>query len=359
VSIQTPGWKDFDSSDAACLEVGELSLNISGPLLCGVNENCIEIVVIGGVGPFILETTKGVLTQTGERTWNLCAPVNTGSAVPGGAYCLQARFAFFTSFSDCVSACAGCDDALSDCFFIGAASCFNLCAGSCDGLVHFRLTGAGGLSCPGAPEFADACAGLLATGVTCDTRSPGMIEAGCNPCRLSMAGGAVVTVTDANEDQAFGEVETGLSLIEVPDFAIDSFGPESVDVVSEAANTYTPNGVDDYVVAVTITRGYPGRTINSMKVRNDFAEWAMTDNTSTPLGVATSLGGALLNSPSNGSVSLTGSNGQQYFLHGDRHAFPYPPGLFDSTTAKHMTVEINFTDPVYGDFLIHHDFNRP
>jgi len=174
-----------------------------------------------------------------------------------------------------------------------------------------------------------------------------------------MAAGAIVTVTDSAEEQAFISVDTGRSVFDSPDFTIDSFGPESVDVVSETANDYTPNGVDDYVVRVTITKGYPGRTITSMKIRDDFGEWVLTDNTSTPLGVATSLGGTLLNSPSDGSISLTGSNGQQYFLHGDRHAFPFPPGLFDSTTAKHLTVEINFNDPVFGNLLAHHDFNRP
>src|SRR3990167_4479773 len=173
---------------------------------CSPTSNPQGIMVLGACGgepPYIWSLVKaggGTIAASGSNQATLTKPANTGSGEAGDAYTTEIFAVGFAS--SCVSDASagveyGCNDQVTAACHLRALKC-----GVCDDSAKCSGTGdtcTGGGCQDGLIAMIDGnetCATCSGTGTTCDLRTPGMIAAGCNPCKAAMAG-TVVTVTDS------------------------------------------------------------------------------------------------------------------------------------------------------------------
>jgi len=176
-----------------------------GDINCYFSE-CTTIMITGGLPPYEVETTNGVLTQVNQTTYTLCANANPGSGVAGNAYQWAVRYCKHLGFSDCVQMtfdCAGniAAQPAGGCNAVGTEPCGCATAGCADiypadDCIAFAITHVA-LRCQPYALVGDACTGLLSYHNMCDARTQPMKDAGCSPCAINMAAGAIVTVTDS------------------------------------------------------------------------------------------------------------------------------------------------------------------
>jgi len=200
------------------------AVDISTPSTCGVGLtvsanralNChngildVTLTAAGGSAPYTWATTKGIITPGIPTSTAVLTPAaNPGSAVAGDAFLIAAKF--MPGFCDCVCRAFGCDDvANSACTGVGCNSCWPTtcsCTGCANGSDSLFRTDPIFDNC-GKPYYVDGCTGLEALHRHCDVRTAEMISGGCNPCSISMDGGAVVTVTDNQGTSAFVAVDS-------------------------------------------------------------------------------------------------------------------------------------------------------
>jgi len=210
MSIATEGWTSFSGG------AGE-SCAVSTPVINGAQDmDChgtasVTLTVSGGIGPYSWVTTEGQLSSASGTSTTLTPAANPGSghAPSTGAYGIATKR--IVTFCSCLAStwnCAG--DALSTCEAVSSAGCWLLGTG-------------GSCSCSNCGSAADAvcddtCTPTCSCGKSqcagggcpesnahtfCDFRDAAAIAAGCNPCAISMSGGAVVTVTDSLGQSAF------------------------------------------------------------------------------------------------------------------------------------------------------------
>lgn len=162
----------------------------------------------GGVPPYFWSTTGGFLHISDppkNSQADLDSPANPGSAVAGTAYakrwgqvswvtCVQS----FDGLSLLARANYGCNDNFIDCS--GTDPCpgdamTTPCTGPNTGMQDCGNEHCGLHQCICDPAAAEFCNQAKSTGSACDTRTQGMIDAGCVPCGLM--NNTVVTVTDS------------------------------------------------------------------------------------------------------------------------------------------------------------------
>jgi hypothetical protein len=201
------GWESFDGGATSCEDV---SVAASGDLDCRNGGQTVTLTASGGVPPYTWDTDVGIVTAINATQAELTPAANPGSATSGIAYAIAAKYAGV--FCDCVCQNYNCDDSPNggcvgfgcNICWLGSCSCAT-CAGGADAL--FKIV-AGDPCHQGKPTVGSACAGLESYHRYCDKRTGGQISAGCNPCGLSMEGGAVVTVTDSLGNEAFVAVDS-------------------------------------------------------------------------------------------------------------------------------------------------------
>jgi hypothetical protein len=206
------GWESFDGGAEVC---GDLALEADGDFECMESANVvITLTASGGVPPYTWDTDKGIVTSINATQAELVPEANPGSSVPGRAYGIVAKYSDL--FCNCSCQFYRCDDSLEiECQDTGCGECWSdsggsscacaTCAAGSDIMFRLRPTD----SCnTGTPQMGSGCEGLLSVHRFCDARSGGQISGGCNPCALSMEGGAVVTVTDAVGNEAFVAVDS-------------------------------------------------------------------------------------------------------------------------------------------------------
>jgi hypothetical protein len=161
---------------------------------------CVSINASGGDisnGRYTWETTKGEISITGVNQQNiqLKPPTNDGSKINGPAYAIQANNTtdgFSCNLFHFVKEVYGCNDqVVISCTFFDASVCDNT------GIISFAR-GANNNMCP-FPAFADECTGLRTIRqFQCDIREQNGIPKTCNPCGISMQGGATITVSGSS-----------------------------------------------------------------------------------------------------------------------------------------------------------------
>ncbi len=203
------GWSNFDGGAVSC---DPISVEASGDIDCLLGPECVTLTAAGGVAPYSWSTTKGAITPAVDTlTAELCPPTNSGSGLGGGAYQIVSVFKGSSCFHyytlevfDCAGVGGGCSG-------VGGSECGHGAPGA--NSASFCASGStceGTGSCTGLPTYNPYCAGLYATRQwMCDRRSAAQISGGCSPCRISMDGGAVVTVEDSLGNTAF--VAVGVS----------------------------------------------------------------------------------------------------------------------------------------------------
>jgi hypothetical protein len=207
------GWESFDGGATSC---GDLSLTADGDFDCAESANVvITLTASGGVPPYTWDTDKGIVTGISATQAELVPAANPGSAVPGPAYGHVVKYSDL--FCNCSCIWYKCDDSLDlGCQDTGCGTCWILTGGTqcscatCEQAadVMFRLRADGDPCGTGTPQLGSGCAGLSSFHRQCDSRTAGMISGGCNPCAISMEGGAVVTVTDSLGNEAFVAVDS-------------------------------------------------------------------------------------------------------------------------------------------------------
>lgn len=195
---------------------GSLTLTCQTPT-GGTNTNCsidcvtlkkLRVVASGGILPYVFTVTGGLtLTAIDYKTDDVTPPANTGGAVAGVAYTtnweacasfIRGKYQGQFSCADVAGTCGStgsCTGGASGCATVGPVG-----STGCTGLVHCEGTAAATCSgyakaITGASENCCTSSGMLGAKLTCDTRTAGMIAAGCGPCGSTSAG-KVVTVTD-------------------------------------------------------------------------------------------------------------------------------------------------------------------
>ena len=153
----------------------------------------LSITVCGGVPPYSYSVT-GSLTakKTSGSSATITPPANTGSGVAGDAS-REVYFSRAGSSTDQNARLHGCNDQVTSACSMEATSAGTPCRAlgfAVDELCTGSPAAAPGTICP----VSSSCTDLYFW--TCDTRTAGMIAAGCKPCRL-MSAGQVVTVTDS------------------------------------------------------------------------------------------------------------------------------------------------------------------
>ncbi len=196
---------------------------------CG-GQQAVEFTVTGGGPPYTWTTTKGQL-EVSETTFSaVLSPPATDPSVGGNAYrltyqfekrcgppfsgfccCTAQRRTFFCDDSPAGGCTGGGEGIASTCICTDSDCGADVSCGK-DGA--FQPAGCVGFgTCPnfGEVDCSQNCEQTIQSIYTCvvDLRTGGMIVAGCNPCIISMAGGAVVTVTDQFGKSAMATITNG------------------------------------------------------------------------------------------------------------------------------------------------------
>lgn len=188
-----------------------LSLAASGDMDCHSGAS-VTLTASGGVAPYSWETTKGTLSSTTGAVVTLTPPTNSGSSFQPGVIAYGIAVKYIVTFCACRSShwdCGG--NQVQDCLAINSAGCWgntcscSNCAQAADAVCD--LNGAGQCSKPACPD-SDPCVTLESLHKFCDERTQEQIDNSCNPCAISMQGGAVVTVTDSLGQSAFVTIDT-------------------------------------------------------------------------------------------------------------------------------------------------------
>jgi hypothetical protein len=197
MSITTDGWTSFSGGAGA-------SCTVSLPVISGAEDMVcdgaasVTLTVSGGVGPYSWGTTKGQLSSATGTSTTLTPPTNPYSGSAGTtAYRITTKS--LRTFCGCATSIWDCyDNKFQTCIggnpcWAGACSCSN-CTSAADAVCDTTLP----LSC-GKPQCADAggCPEVNAHKFCIDATGD------CQPCAVSMDGGAVVTVTDSLGQTAF------------------------------------------------------------------------------------------------------------------------------------------------------------
>jgi hypothetical protein len=194
---------------------------------CG-SDQFVQFTANGGGPPYTWETTNGTLDVSELTTVaQLRSNSNDGNFVSGTAYrkhrvwgkrcfppfggfcCWREHRNDYTCDDTALGGCEGggeginpaCDGANPFCSSpsLSCGQDGDFVAGSCDP----------GQSCPNFPDNCELTCANLDKAYTCviDTRTGPMIAADCNPCAITMDGGAIVTVTDSFGKQAMATVQ--------------------------------------------------------------------------------------------------------------------------------------------------------
>ncbi len=210
-------------------ENSDLAINpIQAVINCGA-EQAVEFTATGGGPPYIWTTTKGELEVSESTFTAVLKPPPSDNSVGGSAYRLTYQFEKrcgppFSGFCCCIAQRREflCDDSpAGGCtgggeFLEPTCVCTDPDCGaqvSCGKDGAFQPAGCAPNSCPnfGEVDCTQNCEQTIQQIFTCviDLRSAAQTAAGCNPCALSMAGGAVVTVKDQFGQTAMATVTNG------------------------------------------------------------------------------------------------------------------------------------------------------
>jgi hypothetical protein len=204
MAIELPNnWTTFSGGDGASCALSTPSINASGEMDCEAGAS-VTLTVTGGIGPYDWTTTKGVITGSPGTSVTLTPPANPYTGAAGtvaysiGTKIIDVFCACRTSIWDCYGTkfqtCLG----INACW-TGSCVCGN-CAGAADAVCDISCTpscACGKPACAGSgcPEANSHHFCINGTG-------------NCQPCAISMNGGAVVTVTDSLGQSAFVTVST-------------------------------------------------------------------------------------------------------------------------------------------------------
>lgn len=206
MAIELPAnWASFSGGSGASCELSTPAITSSGDIDCHGTAS-VTLSVSGGVGPYSWGTTKGVLDSATGTTVHLTPPANPYAGSAGTlAYVITTKkihnfCSCLTSAWDCYGnkwqTCTG-SNACTTCFPNGC-SCSN-CASASDAVCDSKCTPCqcGKSACVGSgcPEDNGHCFCVSGTGT-------------CQPCAITMEGGAVVTVTDSLGQSTFVTVST-------------------------------------------------------------------------------------------------------------------------------------------------------
>ena len=156
----------------------------------------------GGSPPYTFSTTKGSITILSANSFVVEPPSNPGSAESGNAYGVVRHYCANCIQSPCTSACTGerygCDGQIVDNCDPQVQDIATCCGFGCTdegaappGELLFEVPG---IDCGTGLPHVDACNQIIFNCI-CDLRTQDQIDAGCNPCPISLIG-AIVSVTD-------------------------------------------------------------------------------------------------------------------------------------------------------------------
>lgn len=217
MSISTPGWSDF--SGVVTCPSGGGTPTISGPSTpggsnppdCDVgvtpvdNLDCegtrqSKLFVCGGVPPYSWSTTKGTVTPSTGTSTTLTPPTNPYVGAAGtSAYGITTKF--ISTFCTCFTSIWDCyETKIQTCLAINSVGCWQYCRGPSATCSCSNCGSATDAVCTTNPLL--PCGKQLCSGGGCPESNSHCFcistsDATCQPCPISMDGGAVVTVTDA------------------------------------------------------------------------------------------------------------------------------------------------------------------
>ncbi len=201
-----------------------IPLVLGGGSMDCTGSQSVTITVTGGVGPYVFETTLGILTVESPTTVILTPPANPGSAYAPTSIAFARNNKYIFS---CVGggACAcrlegyNCAGVLvRSCTSSGTNDCMAECnpAWHCSGFFNTttpkptaRTSAAA--ACFTSLPIIDQCAINANTICSCDRRTQDMIDNQCQPCDVAFTS-AVVTVTDSEGRNAYITIERNVNI---------------------------------------------------------------------------------------------------------------------------------------------------
>jgi len=205
MAIEPAGWTGFSGGEGA-------SCSISTPSISGATDmDCqgaasVSLSVSGGVGPYSWATTLGNLSDATGPTTTLTPPANPWTGASGtNAYGIATKH---------IDVFCSCRASIWDCY----GNQWQTCAAP-NSLGCWQACGGAACTCTNCTTAADAvCDTSCNPNCSCGKSACGDAEGwpesnahcfcitgtgDCQPCAISMNGGAVVTVTDSLGQTAF------------------------------------------------------------------------------------------------------------------------------------------------------------